>query len=92
MINYFIELVNSPVGLIGLLASIVVLVSMCFNTLSVRGERLMRASNLLGSVLSVIYGLMLGADGFGMLILNVPLVFVNLYYLFKKRGNQHVPQ
>ena len=56
---------------------------MCFDTSTRKGDLLLRLWNLVGSVLSVIYGIILGPEGFGMIILNGTLVFVNLYYLIK---------
>lgn len=85
MIEYFTTLINSPAALLGLLASLIVLVSMCFNTRTMRGEMLMRSLNLIGSLLSVAYGIILGPVGFGTILLNGPLVFVNLYYLIKHK-------
>ena len=82
--EYFNSLVTDPAALLGLLASLIVLVSMCFNTRTKRGERLMRSLNLLGSIMSVVYGIILGPAGFGMILLNGTLVFVNLFYLIKK--------
>lgn len=88
MSAYFNTLFTDPAALLGLLASLVVLVSMCFNTRTKRGERLMRALNFIGSIMSVVYGIILGPAGFGMILLNGTLVFVNLFYLIKndKRG------
>ena len=83
MIEYVNTLFTDPAALLGLLASLVVLVSMCFDTSTRKGDLLLRSWNLVGSILSVIYGIILGPDGFGMLILNTPLVFVNIYYLIK---------
>ena len=83
MTEYFISLVSSPVAIIGLVASIIVLVSMCFDTSTRKGDILLRSWNLVGSILSVIYGIILGPDGFGMILLNGILVFVNIYYLIK---------
>ena len=83
MSEYFNSLVTDPAALLGLLASLIVLVSMCFNTRTKRGERLMRALNFVGSIMSVIYGIVLGPAGFGMILLNGTLVFVNLFYLIK---------
>lgn len=83
MSEYFTSLFTDPAALLGLLASIIVLVSMCFNTRTRRGERLMRLLNFVGSILSVIYGIILGPAGFGMIILNGTLTFVNLFYLAK---------
>lgn len=80
MIDYLRSL-NDPVAIIGLVASITVLVSMCFNTSTKRGNMLMRSVNLVGSVVSVIYGALLGPTGAGMILLNGVLVFVNAYYL-----------
>lgn len=82
MIEYLQSLTN-PVAIIGLVASIVVLVSMCFNPSTKRGNLLMRGVNLVGSIISVIYGLLLGPLGAGMILLNGVLVFVNLIYLIK---------
>lgn len=83
MIEYFIQLASSPAAIVGLVASIIVLISMCFNTRTRMGELWMRGLNVIGSILSVIYGLALGPDGFGMLLLNTPLVFVSAYYFIK---------
>ena len=83
MIEYFTQLVSSPTAIVGLVASLIVLVSMCFNTRTKRGERLMRALNFIGSIMSVVYGIILGPAGFGMILLNGTLVFVNLFYLIK---------
>lgn len=83
MLEYFNTLFTDPAALLGLLASLVVLISMCFNTRTKRGERLMRALNFIGSIMSVVYGIILGPAGFGMILLNGTLVFVNLFYLVK---------
>ena len=83
MIEYFTQLASSPAAIVGLVASLIVLVSMCFNTRAKRGERLMRALNFIGSIMSVVYGIILGPAGFGMILLNGTLVFVNLFYLVK---------
>ena len=83
MSDYLSSLFTDPAALLGLLASIVVLISMCFNTRTHRGERRMRLLNFIGSILSVIYGIILGPAGFGMIILNGTLTFVNLFYLIK---------
>ena len=81
MTEYFNTLLTDPVTLLGLLASIIVLVSMCFNTRTRRGELLMRSVNLVVSIVSVVYGVLIGVPGSGMVLLNGVLVFVNLYYL-----------
>ena len=83
MIEYFSTLFHSPAAIVGLVASLIVLVSMCFDTSTRKGDLLLRSWNFVGSILSVIYGIILGPEGFGMLILNTPLVFVNIYYLIK---------
>lgn len=83
MTEYFNNLVTDPVALLGLLASIIVLVSMCFNTRSRNGELLMRSLNLVGSIVSVVYGMLIGVLGAGMVLLNGVLVFVNAFYLLK---------
>ena len=64
MIEYFTQLSSSPAAIVGLVASLIVLVSMCFDTSTRKGDLLLRSWNLVGSILSVIYGLI------GMMILN----------------------
>lgn len=83
MTEYFTQLVASPAAIVGLLSSLIVLVSMCFNTRKRCGELWMRGLNVIGSILSVIYGIALGPEGFGILILNTPLIFVSAYYFIK---------
>ena len=84
LVNYLIECFTTPVALIGLLASVIVLVSMCFNTKTRKGTFMMRLINLVGSILSTIYGLALGTSGIGVVLLNSVLIFINLFYLVKK--------
>ena len=84
LVNYLIECFTTPVALIGLLASVIVLVSMCFNTKTRKGTFMMRLINLVGSILSTIYGLVLGTSGIGVVLLNGVLIFINLFYLVKK--------
>ena len=86
LIDYLVECFTTPVALIGLLASAVVLISMCFNTSTRKGTIKMRTLNLVGSVISVVYGILLGSKGLGMIILNGPLVFINIYYLFRRNN------
>ena len=81
MFRYINDILNSPVALLGLLASIVVFISMCFNTTKPLGTICMRILNLIGSIISVIYSLYLGVEGIGMILLNGVLVFVNIYYI-----------
>ena len=80
----YIRSLTDPASMIGLIASVIVLVSMCFNTKRRNGELLMRSVNLIGSIVSIIYGIMLGPSlGAGVILLNGVLVFVNAYYLIK---------
>ena len=83
MIEYFTQLFSSSAAIVGLVASIIVLVSMCFDTRTRTGELVMRGLNVIGSLLSVIYGLTLGPDGFGVLLLNAPLIFISAHYFIK---------
>lgn len=83
LLTYIKDVITSPVAVIGLIASLIVLVSMCFNTSKKSGQLLMRIFNLLGSVACVIYALMLGANGVGAFILNSILIVVNFIYMIK---------
>lgn len=61
---------------IGLVATLFVLVSFVFNDI-----KLIRSLNAIGSVLFVIYGLLLGS--LSVWVLNGCLLFVHIYYIIK---------
>lgn len=66
---------------IGIVATLLILVSMLFPTLSYKGSLWMRILNLVGSVIFVIYGSLLPAISTA--VLNGALIIVNAYHLIK---------
>lgn len=66
--------------IIGLIATTFVLVSFLTS-----GERYIRAINIIGSFIFVIYGLMIGA--LSVWVMNGILFFVHIYKLYKLRPN-----
>ena len=71
--NIFIEI-------IGILSTVIILISMLFKTTTKRGSILMRSINIIGSILFVIYGCLLPAVSTA--LLNAALVIVNSYHLY----------
>ena len=69
------------VEIIGIIATILILVSMCFTTLSFKGSLCMRIGNIIGSVAFVVYGILLPA--YSTAILNGCLIIVNAYHIVK---------
>ncbi len=67
------------IEIVGIVATILILVSMCFKTVSFKGSILMRSLNILGSVVFVVYGSLLPAISTA--ILNGALVIVNTVHL-----------
>ena len=67
------------IEIIGILATILILASMSFKTTSIKWSLWMRALNIAGSVVFVVYGLLLPA--YSTAVLNAILVFVNTYHL-----------
>ena len=67
------------IEIVGVIASILILISMCFNSSSYKGSLLMRIFNLIGSIILTVYGSLIQA--FSVVFLNGILVFVNFYYL-----------
>ena len=67
------------IEIIGILATILILISMSFKTTSIKWSIWMRALNIAGSVVFVVYGFLLPA--YSTAILNAALVFVNTYHL-----------
>ena len=66
---------------IGITATLLILASMLFPTLSYKGSLCMRILNLVGSVVFVVYGSILPAISTA--VLNGVLIIVNLYYVIK---------
>lgn len=67
------------IEIVGVIASILILISMCFNSSSYKGSLLMRIFNLIGSIILTVYGSLIQA--FSVVFLNGILVLVNIYYL-----------
>lgn len=67
--------------LVGLLGSTLILVSMLSKTSTYKGGLALRALNLAGSVVFVVYGAMLPA--LSTMLFNFVAIFVNIYYLAK---------
>ena len=66
------------IEVIGISSTILILVSMLFKTTTIKGSLLMRALNLVGSMVFVVYGILLPAISTA--VLNGCLVIVNGYH------------
>ncbi len=67
------------IEIVGIVATIFILISMCFKTTSFKGSLFMRILNIIGSVVFVVYGVLLPAISTA--ILNGALIIVNTYHL-----------
>ncbi len=67
------------IEIIGITATLLILVSMLVKTTTLKGSIFMRAVNAIGSVVFVVYGVLLPAISTA--ILNGALVIINTYYL-----------
>lgn len=67
------------VEVIGIIAAIIILVSMVFPTMSFKGSLWMRIINIVGSIVFVIYGIMLPAIATA--IANIGILIVNVVHL-----------
>ena len=67
------------IEIIGIVATLFILASMCFKTTSYKGSFWMRIINLVGCIVFVFYGIFLPAISTA--ILNSALVVVNTYHL-----------
>ena len=75
---------------VGIVATVFILFSMVFKTTSVKCSIIMRALNLVGSVVFVIYGILLPAISTA--VLNGALILVNTYHLIiliKQQKSNH---
>jgi CHASE2 domain-containing sensor protein len=64
---------------VGIFSTLLILVSMCFKTTSFKGSLIMRILNLLGSIVFMVYGILLPAISTA--VLNAALIMVNGYHL-----------
>lgn len=67
------------IEIVGILATVLILISMLVKTTTLKGSIFMRSVNAIGSVVFVIYGILLPAISTA--ILNAALIIVNVYYL-----------
>ena len=65
----------------GIVSSIIILVSMCFNPQTKLGNILLRSINLIGSICFIIYGLLLPA--YATIFMNSCALIINSIYLMK---------
>lgn len=75
---------------VGIVATVFILFSMVFKTTSVKGSIIMRVLNLIGSVVFVVYGILLPA--LSTAILNGGLILINGYHLIVLIKNNKKPQ
>ena len=69
------------IEIIGIVATLFILISMCFKTLSFWGSFWLRLLNIVGSIFFVAYGILIPA--LSTAILNGALILVNGFYLIK---------
>jgi len=67
------------IEIIGIFATLLVFVGMSFKTTSVKGSIWMRILNIAGSVVFVVYGILVSA--YSTAILNSALIVVNIYII-----------
>lgn len=75
------------VEIIGIIASILIVLSMVFKTTNYRGTIAMRIINAVGSVFFVIYGALLPA--WSTMATNAILFCLNIFYLIKEIKDHH---
>ena len=66
------------IEIIGIVATLLILASMCFKTTTLKGNLWMRGINIVGSIVFAVYGFLLPAYSTG--ALNTVLVVVNAYH------------
>lgn len=75
------------VEIIGIAASFIILISMSFKSLSLKGNIMMRIFNLIGSIVFVVYGMILPA--YSTAFLNIAVSIINIYHLVKMVKQYH---
>ena len=80
------------IELVGIFATVIILIAMSIKTTTYKGDVWMRIINLIGSVVFVVYGVLLPAISTA--ILNAALVVVNIVHLviLKKEHNKELQE
>lgn len=68
------------IELVGIVATIFILISMSFKTTSFKGNLWMRVLNIIGSIIFVIYGILMPA--LSTAILNGAVIIINSYHIY----------
>lgn len=71
------------VKLIGVIASILIFISMCVKSTTITGNIAMRIINILGSIIFIYYGYLLSA--YSTILLNAVCTIINLYYIISMK-------
>ncbi len=69
------------IEILGILATLLILVSMSCKTMTYKGSLIMRITNIAGCMVFTVYGFLLPAYSTG--VLNAVLIVVNTYHLVK---------
>ena len=78
---------NIWVEIVGIVATLFIIISMSFRTTNVKGAMLMRITNIVGSTIFVVYGCLVPAISTA--VLNGVLVVVNIYHLVRLIKKRH---
>ena len=71
----------NPIEILGIISSILLLISICFKTTTLKGSISLRLFNMIGSIGMAIYGCVLLA--YSVIVLNTISAIINLVYLIK---------
>ena len=73
------------VELIGIIGSILVILSMTVKSSTQKGNLIMRIINIVGSAIFVVYGFMISA--YSTVFLNITALFINGFFIYKLVSN-----
>ena len=78
------------IEILGIVVTLFILVGFCCKTMTFWGSFVLRLLNIIGSIVFVVYGILLPA--YATAILNCALIFVNGYYLISMIVKRHKKQ
>lgn len=82
LLNRFIEDIKNPTEIIGILAALLVLISMLVKTTNFKGTIFMRIFNTIGSIVFVYYGVENELPA--VILMNSLIVIINVIYIIKE--------
>lgn len=67
------------IEILGLIGSVIILISMCFKSCDIKGNLVMRIFNIVGNIILAAYAIQV--DALSVCVLNIGVVVIDIYHI-----------